>query len=941
MGERMSQSLVIASIGTKLVKGLLSIWLGDKGIAKLTAELGLDFFEKYTTDFYEARRAKRFFEELADRVSGDLSSFIESEHKELPKGDAKQFMESSLEVISSPEFYDLCITERLSFERILKSAKPLLERQATQRAIRSSVLESIFQFILMEFVTVLSSLPQFNRVAFRKILEDTEVIIEKISRLQAKLDDLASPVDDESIQQEHIYRRNFARKFRKIQLFGVDSRGLEKKYDLSIGYISLTISNDEIPTGGAIEDILSSGQVAEARFSLITGAPGSGKTTILSWLALNCADRSLQNGLAALNSLIPVFFAFREYADQELPKGKAILTTQVGALSDTLDPKWVRQQLKRGRFLFLLDGFDEVNEQRRERVATWIVDLGESFPESKFFVTSRPYAIHDIEDEDFPIAELHVEPMDSVQITKFVDHWYGAYSHDADDRQQLERLRASRERLQEALASSFSLRSISSNPLLCALICFVNADREGFVPTARGDLYNIAAETLLERREKERRITSFPDLALSKQHKFKIVGFVAEYFFKRRSTQLQQESVAEHLKEFLPALGLDPAKSDEILKFLVERSQILRSPDEGSVDFSHKTFQEYFYARRVVDSNLREAVAEDFFLRESAEVVLFVSALAPSEFVEYVVRKAISQLDETRKSEFRDRVIFLNSCVTETAEMNVELRKIVAEKLDGVLPPKTSEEAEGLGSAGRSIIEPLSKFATLRHKRNWQHCVTALVATMTEEAFPALSMFAKLGDKSVDGILLNGKRFFESTSYNNLVLAHCAHIKKLVVRDSFDFDLMITLNGLVDIEMNAYEDGFDRLVTKESVVSLKLEYVRSLKSLDILTNFPKLRKLEIVDSSYIEDFSGIGRCKELRELRIESDSAVVDLGFLVGLNELRTVDVSECSALVDVRAIDQLLKISDVSLPFVSLYAQLNPRLQKAFELLDQDYFDD
>src|SRR5262249_53203058 len=160
----------------------------------------------------------------------------------------------------------------------------------------------------------------------------------------------------------------------KIQLFGVDSRGLEKKYDLSIGYISLTISNDKNPTGGSIEEVLSGEQIAEARFSLITGAPGSGKTTILSWLALNCADRSLQDALAALNSLTPVFFAFREYADQELPKGKAILTTQVGALSDTLDPKWVRQQLKRGRFLFLLDGFDEVNEQRRERVATWIAD---------------------------------------------------------------------------------------------------------------------------------------------------------------------------------------------------------------------------------------------------------------------------------------------------------------------------------------------------------------------------------------------------------------------------------------------------------------------------------------------------------------------------------------------------------------------------------------
>jgi NACHT N-terminal Helical domain 1 len=219
-------------------------------------------------DFVEARRAKRFFEELADRVADDLSTFIGSEHNKLPKGDRKQIMESSIEIISSPDFYDLCIAERLSFERILKTCKPLLNEQAKQRGIKVAVLESIFRFILMEFVALLSSLPQFNRVAFRKILVDTEVIIEKISRLQTKLDELASSSNDDSIRHEHDYRRHFARKFRQIQLFGVDSRELQKKYDLSIGYISLTISSDEDTVGRTVEETLGSVQVADARFRI-------------------------------------------------------------------------------------------------------------------------------------------------------------------------------------------------------------------------------------------------------------------------------------------------------------------------------------------------------------------------------------------------------------------------------------------------------------------------------------------------------------------------------------------------------------------------------------------------------------------------------------------------------------------------------------------------
>jgi hypothetical protein len=60
------------------------------------------------------------------------------------------------------------------------------------------------------------------------------------------------------------------------------------------------------------------------------------------------------------------------------------LNSQVGALSGALDPKWVRKQLKSGEFIFLLDGYDEVGEQKREDIAEWIVRLSESFPKANF-----------------------------------------------------------------------------------------------------------------------------------------------------------------------------------------------------------------------------------------------------------------------------------------------------------------------------------------------------------------------------------------------------------------------------------------------------------------------------------------------------------------------------------------------------------------------------
>lgn len=721
-------------------------------------------------------------------------------------------------------------------------------------------------------------------------------------------------------------------------MFGIDARSLLKRYELSIGYINLTLSDPDLSRAAPTEDVLSSSEVMESQVNVIVGAPGSGKTTIFSWIALNCAARMLQKGLTQLNSLTPVFIALREYADRELPMGDEILKVQLGAKAGAIKADWTAAQVRRGSFLFMLDGYDEVGANRRLEMSNWLRQLIESFPDSKFFISTRPYAASDLIDciDEFDHNILDVEPMDISQIIKFVDHWYRAYAHDAEDRLQLERLRAAHERLKESLELSSTLRAISSNPLLCALICFVNADRDGFVPTARGDLYEIASETLLERRERERKIVVAADFNLTRQQKFKIMGFIAEYFFSRRSTQLPQVDIVKHIETFLPALGLDARYGEEIVRYLIERSQILRSPDEGSVDFSHKTFQEYFFARRIVDANLREPVAADFFLPDTHEVVLFVCALAPSEFVEWILRKSVEQITNKKTPEVRNKIIFLYSCVTEAAEISPELRKLVSDKLSLVLPPKSIDEAESLGSAGRSVIEPLAKFAVERHRRHWSMCATALVATMEDEAFPALAAYAKLGDKRIDDILLGAKRFFESDRYNTIVLKHCSHIRELRVGDRFDFELMNALQGLRRISIVSYDDDFEGLTSKDTVEELLISGISGSKTLEFLAFFPKLKHLEVSGSPWLDDFSGITKCSRLETLKIESE-ALTSAHFVKGLNSLRSVDLEECLNLTDVREIDNLLKVSDVSLPYASLYEQLNPRLRKDVGLMDED----
>jgi hypothetical protein len=279
--------------------------------------------------------------------------------------------------------------------------------------------------------------------------------------------------------------------------------------------------------------------------------------------------------------------------------------------------------------------------------------------------------------------------------------------------------------------------------------------------------------------------------------------------------------------------------------------------------------------------------------------------------------------------------------VTEASEIREELRQRVASKLGAILPPKSADEAASLGSAGRSIIEPLAKFATREHRSVWKYCTAALIATFEEEALPALSRFAKLKSEEVDLLLIHGKRFFESKKYNKIVLSKCSQIRKLFVYDEHDLELLSALNSLEDVTFQRYEGVVLDICPKTSVRSMRILESPAFDALDWLIHFPALSSLEIEDCINLDDFDGIARCKELKSLKICSEK-LFTADFVQGLTQLRTLDLSDCVNLEDVRSVNTLPRLSQVLLPFASLYEQVNQRLHREFDTVDpdvEDYF--
>ncbi|MBW4704068.1 HEAT repeat domain-containing protein [Micromonospora sp. RL09-050-HVF-A] len=356
---------------------------------------------------------------------------------------------------------------------------------------------------------------------------------------------------------------------------------------------------------------------------LVLGDPGTGKTTLLRYLALTHA-RALIDGeqVQGRDALFPIYLRIGEYARQgfaEVGIGE-FLPGQLRRAECTLPglPDLLRRQLDAGRCLVLMDGLDEIaSAELRRGVVTAVVNFVTAHARqgNRFVVTSR-IAGYQAAPLPEPFRAVRLQDMDDPTISRFLDVYCREVERAETPGRSAEatRLAGAREAaaIEQALKTNAGVRRLAANPLLLTALVLVHR-ASGRLPHRRVEAYVEVCNALGRTWRSAQGVAEadLPDERILTRWLTELGWWMHEHRPEGAATRRELLEVlgplwATHqgirwdprLLETADPLGTDAGlgvtefvdKADTHTGLLVERAP-------GRYGFAHLTFEEYYAGR--------------------------------------------------------------------------------------------------------------------------------------------------------------------------------------------------------------------------------------------------------------------------------------------------------------------------------------------------------
>ncbi|MET9677092.1 NACHT domain-containing protein [Streptomyces sp. NPDC006482] len=654
--------------------------------------------------------------------------------------------------------------------RRLRAAAPAPDGLSTDSVL---YLESMTEWACLH---ILEFFTQRSTFIARSLVEQTRGQTELI----AKIDEVirrTPRVDTRDAEFERRYLAHLAKKHGRLTIYGIDLHDSPDRWPLDVAYLSLEATGSAGPTVGTTvgttEHLLPQpreqaplrADLALARHDkvLLRGLAGAGKTTLVQWLTTSAAAETPTDGMSYLHSRIPFVLPLRALTrhGERLPSPDRFLAAAGCPL--TPPEGWADRVLAAGRGLVLVDGIDEIPEAERGRARDWLRGLLDTYEGNRWLVTSRPTAVRDdwLAPEGF--SELTLAPMTRTEVTTFVRRWHRAAGPEAA---------AYEQPLLDALRTTEHVAQLATNPLMCGLVCALHRDRRGFLPRGRKALYEAALSMLLARRDRERDMGAPSGLVLDEAPQIQLIQRLAYWLTLNGRTTLDRARAEAIVAEAVPAVQEASAYApDAVFAHLLQRSGLLREPTADTVEFVHRTFQDYLAAKALVDrwdiGVLVRNAADD----QWEDVIrMAVGHARPRECAE-ILRELLSAAERARDRQTRLRLVLLAATALEHAtEVPLEVREQVLARTAEVIPPGDPDEARELAAVGRLVLDLLPGPEALSDEEAEMVVIAATHITV-DAALPYLARFATHPALDVRAQLIWAWQRFEARPYAESIIA--------------------------------------------------------------------------------------------------------------------------------------------------------------------------